>query len=219
MNVVAINGSPRKGWNTAGILQAALEQAQRQGAATALYHLYDLHYTGCRSCFACKHIRGFFLGRCALKDDLTSILQQILAADVVLLGSPIYFGDITASMRALLERLWFPSLNYDKERTVNYRRNVMFGLIFTMNLADTSLYDGLYQQLTGNMERLAGPTEVLAVGDTLQFPDYSQYRSTLFDAEKKLQHHETQFPQEKQRAAQWMQHLLEQAVQLQEKQI
>ena len=62
MNVVAINGSPRKGWNTAGILQAALEQAQAQGAATALHHLYDLHYTGCRSCFACKHISGFFPG-------------------------------------------------------------------------------------------------------------------------------------------------------------
>ena len=160
---------------------------------------------------------AFSLGRCALKDDLTPVLQQILAADVVLLGSPIYFGDITAGMRALLERLWFPSLNYDKEYTVNYRRNVMFGLVFTMNLADTGFYDGLYRQLAGNMERLAGPVEVLAVGDTLQFPDYSQYRNTLFDAEKKLQHHETQFPEEKQRAARWMQHLLEQAAQLQEK--
>lgn len=216
MNVIAINGSPRKGWNTAGILQAALEQAQAQGAATTLYHLYDLRYTGCRSCFACKHKSDAWLGRCALKDDATPVLQQILAADVVLLGSPIYFGDITASLRALLERLWFPSLNYDKERTVNYRRDVVFGLVFTMNLADTSLYAGLYRQLAGNMERLAGPTEVLAVGDTLQFPDYSQYRNTLFDAEKKLQHHQSQFPQEKQRAAQWMQHLLERAAEVKE---
>ena len=95
-----------------------------------------------------------------LHDDLEPVLKKLLAADVILLGTPIYFGDVSAQMRALLERLWFPSLNYDKERTVNYPRDTVCGLVFTMNVDKPSLYDSLYQQLSGNMERLVGPTPV-----------------------------------------------------------
>lgn len=54
MNVIAINGSPRKKWNTATLLEHTLEGAKSQGADTELVHLYDLDYKGCTSCFACK---------------------------------------------------------------------------------------------------------------------------------------------------------------------
>lgn len=54
MKVLAINGSPRKTWNTATVLTKALEGAASQGAQTELIHLYDLNYKGCISCFACK---------------------------------------------------------------------------------------------------------------------------------------------------------------------
>lgn len=54
MKVIAINGSPRKNWNTHKLLNAALEGAKSMGAETEIIHLYDLNYTGCRSCFACK---------------------------------------------------------------------------------------------------------------------------------------------------------------------
>ena len=54
MKVMAFNGSPRKTWNTATLLQKALEGAASKGAQTKLVHLYDLKYTGCKSCFACK---------------------------------------------------------------------------------------------------------------------------------------------------------------------
>ena len=58
MNILAINGSPRKKWNTATLLEKALEGAAAQGATTELVHLYDLDYKGCTSCFACKMIDG-----------------------------------------------------------------------------------------------------------------------------------------------------------------
>lgn len=67
-----------------------------------------------------------------------------------------------------------------------------------MNVDKPALYDGLYQQLSGNMERLVGPTQVLTVGDTLQFADYSKYISSMFDAEHKRRQHEEGFPADQQ---------------------
>ena len=56
MKVIAVNGSPRKTWNTATLLEHALAGAAGSGAETELVHLYDLEFKGCISCFACKKI-------------------------------------------------------------------------------------------------------------------------------------------------------------------
>lgn len=211
MKVMAINGSPRKQWNTVQILSAVLDEAKKQGAETEVIHLDNLQFTGCKSCFACKRIGSPSFGRCALHDDLKLVLEQILSADVVLFGTPVYFGDVTASMRALFERLWFPSLNYDEERSVNYSCNVVCGLIYTMNIAKPEFYTNLYQQHAGNMNRLVGPTEYFVVEDTRQFDDYDKYLSTMFDAAHKQQQYNKVFPEQKERAKQWMLSLMEKA--------
>ena len=54
MYILAINGSPRKTWNTAKLLQSALKGAEDCGADTELIHLYDYDFNGCYSCLACK---------------------------------------------------------------------------------------------------------------------------------------------------------------------
>ena len=81
MNVIAFNGSPRKKWNTATLLEKALEGASSKGAETELIHLYDLNYKGCKSCFACKTKGGKSYGRCAVKDDLTPVFKRVEEAD------------------------------------------------------------------------------------------------------------------------------------------
>lgn len=214
MKLIAINGSPRKLGNTSEVLMSAIDKAQEQGADTELIHLYNYSYTGCRSCFACKKIGSQSFGHCVLKDDATPILEKILLADVVIFGMPIYFGDMTAGMRALLERLWFPSLNYDQERTVNYPRDVVCGLVYTMN-ASMEFYTKLYEQKVKEhaekMELLVGPTEVFVVEDTLQFEDYTKYSSSMFDADHKQKQHELVFPQQKKQAAEWTKSLLAKA--------
>ena len=58
MKLLAINGSPRKRWNTATLLEKALEGAASRGAETELVHLYDIDFKGCVSCFACKTLVG-----------------------------------------------------------------------------------------------------------------------------------------------------------------
>ena len=112
MKVMAINGSPRKSWNTATLLKKALKGAASQGADTELIHLYDLKFTGCTSCFACKTKGGKSYGRCAVKDGLAPVLKKVEAADALILGSPIYFGNVSGEMRSFLERLLFPYFTY-----------------------------------------------------------------------------------------------------------
>ena len=76
MKVIAFNGSPRKDWNTATLLQHALQGAASQGAETKLVHLYDYNYKGCVSCFSCKVKNGDSYGRCATEDDLLPFLAR-----------------------------------------------------------------------------------------------------------------------------------------------
>jgi multimeric flavodoxin WrbA len=88
VKVLAINGSPRKKWNTATLLEKALEGAASLGADTELVHLYDLDYKGCTSCFACKLKGGKSYGKCAMNDGLTPVLEKLADVDALLLGSP-----------------------------------------------------------------------------------------------------------------------------------
>ena len=107
MNFYAINGSPRKKGNTAEVLKKALEGVHSllPAAGTELVHLYDLDFTGCRSCFACKRKGGASYGRCAVRDGLPPLLEKLADADGIIFGSPIYFMGVSGALRALLERL------------------------------------------------------------------------------------------------------------------
>lgn len=210
MKVLAINGSPRKHWNTADMLKSALNMAAGQGAETEMIHLCNLTYSGCRSCFACKRIGGKNFGQCVLRDDLTPVLEKILAADLVLFGQPIYFGHVSSDMWALLERLWFAGMNYDEAYSSYYPRNVVCGLVFTMNAPDEKFYEGAISHLCSNMARQVGPTEHFAVTNTLQFDDYDKYISTFFDAQEKQTWHKEKYPLQKKELLAWVKGLMAQ---------
>ena len=107
MNIMAFNGSPRKDWNTANLLNKALEGAASKGATTELIHLYDLNYKGCISCFACKTKNGKSYGRCPVNDDLKDVFRKVEEVDAIILGSPIYFGRVSGEMASFLDRLLF----------------------------------------------------------------------------------------------------------------
>lgn len=199
MKLLIINGGPRlHGWNTAAMLEAAAEGARSAGAEVETVNLYTLDFKGCRSCFACQRLGA--AARCAARDDLQPVLDRILEADALLVGSPIYFGDVTGETRSFFERLWFPGLAYDKARTVKYKTRKRVGLVFTMNVPSDAQYVPLFAQLKGTMERFFGPTELLTATDTLQFDDYGKYVSDMFDAEAKRRRHETVFPEDLRRA-------------------
>jgi multimeric flavodoxin WrbA len=197
MNVIAFNGSPRKGWNTATLLSHALEGAASQGAETELIHLYDYNYKGCRSCFACRLKNGKSYGKCAMKDELTPILEKVEDADALLFGSPIYIGNITGEMRSFMERLLYQYAVYDKFHTMLFKRKIPVGFIYTMNIPAVMLATegyGLAFTEQAAERTFGGPLETLYVTDTYQFDDYSKYVCPLFDVEEKTRRREVQFP-------------------------
>lgn len=122
MKVIAINGSPRKIGSTATLLQNALDGATSQSTKTELVHLYDLDFKGCTSCFACKQIGGKSEGRCVMREDISPLLERIEAeAEVVILGSPIYFGAVSGEMRSFMERLLFAPFVYSNPPVPAFR--------------------------------------------------------------------------------------------------
>ncbi|QDR81701.1 flavodoxin family protein [Sporomusa termitida] len=204
MNVLAINGSPRKSWNTATLLNKALAGAAAQGAATELIHLYDLNYKGCVSCFACKLKGGKSYGRCAYQDDLTPVLAKIAKADAVFLGSPIYLGNVTGEMRSLMERMAFQYLVYDKNYSSLIEQKKPVGFIYTMNITHDMVHEWGYDLILSTTEkafaRTFGAIESLYVTDTYQFSDYDKYVVTAFDAAAKAKRREEIFPQDCEKA-------------------
>src|SRR5665648_201310 len=138
MKVIAINGSPRKNWNTATLLKKVLEGAASKGAETEIIHLYDLNYKGCTSCFVCRNIGGKSYGKCGMKDELSPILDKLRKVDAFVLGSPIYLDNVTGQMRSFIERFIFPYIEYSKTRTL-FPRKIPAGLIYTMNIPESDM--------------------------------------------------------------------------------
>ncbi len=204
MEILAFNGSPRKEWNTATLLQKALEGAAAQGAKTKLIHLYDLNYKGCISCFACKEKGGKSYGRCVVRDDLKPIFKRIESADALIFGSPIYLGNITGEMQSFLERLVFPFLTYTDPPQSLFPKKIPVGFIYTMGLTQELMVEFGYQQRFAGtdrfLSRIFGPSKTLLSFDTYQFKDYSKVVATRFNPKEKLKRRREVFPQDCQRA-------------------
>ena len=102
MKVVAFNGSARKEGNTALLLTTVLDELKAEGIETELYSLAGKPIQGCIACFKCFENKN---KRCAVeKDVLNECVGKMVEADGILLGSPTYFADVSASMKALIER-------------------------------------------------------------------------------------------------------------------
>jgi len=204
MRVMAFNGSPRKTWNTATLLEQALKGAASQGAETELIHLYDLKFKGCISCFKCKTRGGKSYGKCAVKDDLTPVLKKVEAADALILGSPIYFGTVSGEMHSFMERLLFPYLTYTDPPQSLFPKKIPTGFIYTMNVTEEIAQDwGYGQHFDKNaqyLQMIFGTSESLFCFDTYQFKDYTKVLATRFDAAHKAKRRQEIFPQDCQKA-------------------
>jgi Multimeric flavodoxin WrbA len=196
MNIIAINASPRKKWNTATLLEHALAGAAEAGAATELVHLYDLDFKGCTSCFACKKIGGKSYGHCAMKDGLTPVLERIAAADALIMGTPVYFGAETGEGRSFMERLLFPYTTYTPGYKSIFPGKLAAALIYTMNVSEAKAPQEAIDRTAAVFTRIFGGCEKLLCTDTLQFTDYSKYLSTVWDAEAKAKRRGEVFPQD-----------------------
>jgi len=102
MKVLTLLGSPRSRSSSAAIAKRLCETATSLGAQVQTIELNKLAYRGCQGCYACKGKSE----RCVLQDDLTAVLASVEEADVLVLATPVYFGDVTAQLKGFLDRCY-----------------------------------------------------------------------------------------------------------------
>ena len=101
MKVVAINGSPRRDGNTAILIKEVFKVLESHGIETELIQLGNKPVHGCTACLKCKEIQD---GKCQIKNDhLNLCLQKMVEADGIIIGSPVYFADVTTEIKALID--------------------------------------------------------------------------------------------------------------------
>lgn len=101
MKVIAINGSPRKNGNTSILLNTVIDELNNEGIETELIHIGSKKFNPCRGCRKCYEIKD---KQCHSNNPMfNEIVEKICDAEGLLLGSPVYFADITAEMKALID--------------------------------------------------------------------------------------------------------------------
>ena len=101
MKVVAINGSPRKNGNTVLLINEVFKILQEQGIETEMIQLGNKPVHGCTACMKCKEIQN---GKCHIKNEqLNFCIEKMVEADGIIIGSPVYFADVTTEIKALVD--------------------------------------------------------------------------------------------------------------------
>ena len=131
MKTVVINAGPKRRDNNAKLMKSAAEGAEMAGADVEYIDLYSLDLRGCMNCTICK--QDGRTGKCYWRDEVSPLIENILAADCLLIGSPIFFSEPTSHYRALMERLIYCIVSYDVGNTFKGKINV--GLFYTINFS------------------------------------------------------------------------------------
>ncbi len=203
MYVVAFNGSPRRDGATAALLQKALDGAASRGAETELVHLGDVDMGGCRACYSCKKRGGSSFEKCIQADGMTALYGKMERAEGILLGSPIYFGTITARAKAFMERL-FCYFRYGGAPS-GFPGRARVGLVVTTG-ADQQQVEQVFRHHIDlsrvMLELILGPVGVLTSTDTMHVEDYSGIVAEALEplVPRKLEHRRTVFPEDCRRA-------------------
>jgi len=174
MNVLAVLGSPRKTSNSEIIAGSVLKAAEAAGATTTRIRLCDLKFSGCVSCMYCRTHEG-----CSQKDDLQKVYRAIDAADVLVIGFPIYMWAMNGQTKSFIDRL-FPYLKADytpraKRRTV---------LCISQGQADKAAFKANIDWATNVLGFLGFPvSDVIVEGNGNEPGAFSKRKELLSHAE------------------------------------
>lgn len=142
--ILVLSSSPRKGGNTDVLCDAFMDGAREAGHQAEKIRLADLQIGYCRACYACKK-----LGKCVIQDDAKGVLDQMMAADVIVLATPVYFYSCSAQMKALFDRsvAIFPRLT-----------NKEYYYIMAQADSDQAMFAGTIKSLDGFLDCYEGST-------------------------------------------------------------
>jgi multimeric flavodoxin WrbA len=150
MKVIAFNGSPRKDGNTALLIKEVFSELEKEGIATELIQVGGRPLRGCIACMQCGKNKN---ERCAIDNDsLNKYLAKMFAADGIILGSPVYFTDVTAEMKALIDRAGFVA----RQNGHLLKRKVGAGVVAVRRAGSIHTFDTLNHFFTINQMVVPG---------------------------------------------------------------
>lgn len=142
MKIVCLTGSPRYRGNSASIAKRFMETATNRGAHTITHALNKLTYKGCQACMGCKTASD----TCVLDDDLRQVLEDVVTADVLVMASPIYYGDVTSQMKGFMDRtysFYVPEF-HTKARPSRLAPGKKFVMITTQGQPDENMFADVF---------------------------------------------------------------------------
>ena len=142
MKIVCILGSPRAKGNSATIAQRFIDSAEAFGAETETFVLNKLTYRGCQACMACKTS----LDRCIMKDDLAPVLEAVKKADVLVIATPTYYGNITGQLKCFIDRTYsFLKPDYlSNSRPSRLAPGKKLLFVITQGAPDENMFDNVF---------------------------------------------------------------------------
>jgi FMN-dependent NADH-azoreductase len=190
VKVVAILGTYRREGATAQAVEAILAGARARGATTSTIYLLDHPIEFCRNCRACTQSEGSDRGLCQQHDSLTKILDELDAADSIVLASPVNFFNVTALTRRFLERLvvyayWPWGTMAPKERITKKTKRALVVLSSAAPMILTRLFTGAPKALKTAASLLgAGTIDTFYLGLAAKSPDLKLSEQTLAKAQR-----------------------------------
>lgn len=136
MKVLAVSGSARKDGNTSILVKTTFKELEAEGVETELIELAGKRIHGCIACYKCFENLD---KQCAFKDDLDPVIEKMAQADGIILASPTYFSDVTAEMKALIDRAGFVG----RANAGLYRRKVGAGIVAVRRAGAMHTFDTL----------------------------------------------------------------------------
>jgi len=160
LKILAVSGSPRKPSNTDKIIDAVLAGASDAGHSTEFIKLNDLNMSPCQACNECRTKPG---ARCRLKDEGSRVLKLTEECNVLIFGTPIYMGGISAQAKAFIDR-WYSFKDANRISELEGDRKVI-------GVYAQGAKDGTYHRLFETNERLFNSNNFAYLG-SLVTPDY-----------------------------------------------
>lgn len=142
MKIVWINGSPRIDGACSTVTNTLMQKFENEEHEIHRYHLNSLKIHGCQECFSCRRSKS---DRCAVKDDLSEILEMAKSADLLILSTPVFYADISAQLKCFIDRTWsyYGRTGYSAD---HLPRNRSLVYIQAYGYTDPSKYDSLFEK-------------------------------------------------------------------------
>lgn len=152
MNVIGFNGSPRKDGNTSILIETVFKELEAEGIATRLVNLGPRSVNGCLGCLKCFDKKD---GHCVqTQDDLNQWMDAMRTADGIVLGSPVYFANISGQMKCFLDRAWMVARANDNM----FARKVGAGVVAARRAGTVTAFNALNTYFTISQMIIAGST-------------------------------------------------------------